>query len=120
MVDSQGLLLRVVSHPCHIADRAGAKWVLLKLKGYVERLKVVLVDGAYNGALDEWLARTLGAQLQVAVSVTTQRSGATSILPPSQSTLGALRAPPQRRGKSSFRAAGPAPPSSMRAMLRLK
>jgi putative transposase len=74
-VDSQGLLVRVVSHPCHIADRLGARLLVLKLKSYVQVLQVLLADGAYNGSLAPFVEQHLGCRLELALSPATWHSG---------------------------------------------
>ena len=65
VVDTQGFLLRVVSHPADVLDRVGAKLVFSQLTGYAECLQVVLADGAYNGELRRWVALELGCALEL-------------------------------------------------------
>ena len=65
MVDTQGFLIRVVAHAANILDRVGAELVLSKLKGYVECLKKVLADGAYDGDIQDWVQAELGCPLEI-------------------------------------------------------
>lgn len=66
LVDTMGLLLRVVVHPASIQDAAGAKLVLVEAAapGAFPRLQHVWVDGAYPGAV-AFAASYAGITLEV-------------------------------------------------------
>ncbi len=59
IVDTLGLILKVVIHPADIQDRDGAKLVLKKLDDQFPRLEKIWADGGYAGKLVEW-AKELG------------------------------------------------------------
>jgi putative transposase len=54
-VDTLGLVLAVVVHAANIQDRDGAKLVLERLRHKFSRLRLIWADGAYGGALIEWV-----------------------------------------------------------------
>ena len=49
LVDTTGLLLRVVVHPANVADRAGGRLVLDGRGGRYPRLAHLWADGGYQG-----------------------------------------------------------------------
>jgi putative transposase len=55
VVDTMGLLLAVVVHAANIQDRDGANLGLGKLLGQFPRLQLIWADGAYAGALVDWV-----------------------------------------------------------------
>jgi putative transposase len=66
VVDTLGLLLEVVVHAAHLQDRDGAKLVFDKLSATTKaHLAKVWADGAYGGALVEWVHEHLDAVLEI-------------------------------------------------------
>jgi putative transposase len=65
LVDTEGLLLKVVVHPANLHDRIGAKLVLGALGTAFPRLHHIWADQGYTGALGEWSHDELGIDLQV-------------------------------------------------------
>src|SRR5512142_928194 len=60
LVDTLGLLLRVVVHPADIQDRVGAPSLLLPLASALPRLELIWADSAYLGPLQTWVWETFG------------------------------------------------------------
>jgi putative transposase len=58
LVDTLGLVLKVVVHTADIQDRDGAKLLFNKVKGCFPRLQRIWADGGYAGALIEWVQTT--------------------------------------------------------------
>ena len=75
MVDTAGLLLAVVVHPADVPDRDGARLVLAELAGKMSRLRLIWADGAYRGALSEWVRvrERLGCRVEIVSRVAGQR-----------------------------------------------
>jgi putative transposase len=65
LVDTQGLLLKVVLHPANLHDRLGAKLVLGALGSAFPRLHHVWADQGYTGALGEGSREQLGIAIEV-------------------------------------------------------
>jgi len=65
VVDTLGLLLRVVVHPAHIQDRDGAVLLLCRLTPTFSRLRVLWADGGYAGRLLDWVTTRLACTLQI-------------------------------------------------------
>lgn len=65
LVDTLGLLLKVVVHPANPHDRLGAKLVLEMLRTAFPRLRHIWADQAYAGASRQWSAERLGIELEV-------------------------------------------------------
>jgi putative transposase len=66
LVDTLGLLLKVVVHPASLHDRLGAKLVLVEtLVDAFPRLQHIWADQGYAGALRQWTADHLGIDLEV-------------------------------------------------------
>jgi putative transposase len=65
LVDTLGLLLKVVVHPASIQDRDGAKLVLAGLKERFPRLRHLWTDQAYTGPILEWIKEQLGWTVEV-------------------------------------------------------
>lgn len=65
LVDTMGLLLRVVVHAANIPDAKGARRLLDRIKERFPRLTHIWADGGYEGDLLEW-ART---QLDVTIEI---------------------------------------------------
>lgn len=60
LVDTLGLLLKVVIHPANLQDREGAKLVLEGMPKHFPRLAHLWADSAYGGPLMTWITETLG------------------------------------------------------------
>jgi putative transposase len=65
LVDTLGLVLRVLVHPADLQDRAGAPRLLLPLATALPRLELIWADSAYIGPLETWVRQTLGWRLQI-------------------------------------------------------
>jgi putative transposase len=65
LVDTMGLVLRVVVHTANIQDRDGARLLLAKAKGLFPRLQRIWADGGYAGKLIGWLQETCGWVLEI-------------------------------------------------------
>ena len=67
LVDTLGLVLRVVVHSASVQDRAGAKLVLAGARRTFPLLGLVWVDGGYVNSVDaglvDWAARTEGIEV---------------------------------------------------------
>jgi putative transposase len=60
LVDTQGLLVRVVVHPADLPDCDGVRLVLAKGQELSPRLSHLWLDGSYKGRGKEWIETTLG------------------------------------------------------------
>lgn len=65
LVDTLGLLLKVVVHPADLHDRLGAKLVLGALGTSFPRLQHVWADQGYAGAVRQWAKEQVGIELEV-------------------------------------------------------
>ncbi len=66
LVDTLGLLLKVVVHTADIQDRDGAKLLLLSLPPMLRlRLLIIWADGGYRGKLIAWCWQEVQALLQI-------------------------------------------------------
>jgi putative transposase len=65
LVDTLGLLLKVVVHPASLHDRLGAKLVFGALGAEYPRLRRIWADQGYAGALRQWTREHLGVTLAV-------------------------------------------------------
>lgn len=68
LVDTLGLLMRVVVTAGDVQDRDGAKLVLEGLAEHTEliqRLKLIWADGGYRGALVTWVEEVFGWKLEI-------------------------------------------------------
>ena len=65
LVDTLGLLLKVVVHPASLHDRQGAKLVLGALGTAFPRLQLIWADQGYAGALRQWTKEHIGVTLEV-------------------------------------------------------
>lgn len=65
LVDTLGLLLKVVVHPANLHDRLGAKLVLGALGANFPRLQHIWADQGYAGALRQWTRQNLDVELEV-------------------------------------------------------
>jgi len=60
LVDTLGLLLKVVVHAANIQDREGAKLLLEPVQGLFPRLEKLWADQGYSGPIQAWIAEQLG------------------------------------------------------------
>jgi transposase len=65
LVDTLGLLLKVVVHPANLQDREGAKLVLVGLHQRFPRLRHLWTDQGYTGKLLDWIEQELGWSVEV-------------------------------------------------------
>jgi transposase len=65
LVDTLGLLLRVLVHPADLQDRAGAPGLLMAVAEALPRLELIWADSAYLGPLQTWVWETLGWRLEI-------------------------------------------------------
>ena len=65
LVDTIGLVLKVVVHPANIQDRDGAKTLLEAVKGLLPRLMLIWADGGYAGQLIDWVKDVCGWVLEI-------------------------------------------------------
>jgi putative transposase len=68
VVDTVGLLMRVVVTAGHVQDREGAKILLEGLaekEELIQRLKLIWADGGYRGALVAWVEEVFGWKLEI-------------------------------------------------------
>ncbi|CAA9333178.1 MAG: Mobile element protein [uncultured Gemmatimonadaceae bacterium] len=65
LVDTSGLLMRVVVHAANVADRDGARRVLDGVRRRFARLERVWADQGYRGALRAWAEETQDIALDV-------------------------------------------------------
>ena len=64
MVDTEGLVIKVVVHESGLRDRAGASLVLEELGIKYPRVAKIWADSPYRG-LKEWMRTELGWELEV-------------------------------------------------------
>lgn len=65
LVDTLGLVLKVMVHPADFQDREGAQWLLLSLQTSLPRLELIWADNAYLGPLQTWVWKTFGWRLEI-------------------------------------------------------
>ena len=65
LVDTMGLVLKVVVHTADVADRDGARRVMGGLHERYPRMRLVWSDRGYNGALAGWMKEHLGWALKI-------------------------------------------------------
>jgi putative transposase len=65
LVDTLGLLLVVVVHAADISESAGARLVLLKMRGSCKKLRRIWLDGGYRGSVLAWAFDVFRLVLQV-------------------------------------------------------
>jgi putative transposase len=68
LVDTLGLILKVVVTAGNVQDRDGAKGLLKEIsveKEVIQRLELIWADGSYRGALIAWLEDLLGCKLEI-------------------------------------------------------
>ncbi len=65
LVDTLGLVLKVMVLTANIQDRDGARTLLAKVKGQFPRLQRIWADGGYTGALIDWVKQWCGWILDI-------------------------------------------------------
>jgi putative transposase len=66
LVDTIGLILKVLVSEANVGEREGAAWLLLAIVGLFSRLKLIWVDGGYAGEeFAAWVKRCIKVRLQV-------------------------------------------------------
>jgi putative transposase len=65
LVDTQGLVLKVLILPANITDAEGGQKLLENIKDTFTRLKHLFVDGGYKRTWREWVEQTLGWTVEV-------------------------------------------------------
>ncbi len=81
LVDTLGLLLGVFVTPANVTERAGAQGLLRLTLGWFTWLRLLWVDGGYNGdAFAQW-AQSLRAKLTVQVVKRSDRTHGFKVLP---------------------------------------
>lgn len=65
LVDTTGLLLRVVVHPANLQDRAGAKLVLVGMDAAFPRIRQLWADQGYTGKVRMWIEEALGGEVTI-------------------------------------------------------
>jgi putative transposase len=65
LVDTTGLLLRVVVHPANLQDRDGAKLVVAGMSTQFPRIQRLWADQGYVGPVATWIQETLGWQVSL-------------------------------------------------------
>lgn len=74
LVDVLGLVIVVLVHPADIQDRDGAKLLLESVKASFWRLRLIWADGAYAGALLDWVA-TLRKRCKLRLEIIKRKKG---------------------------------------------
>jgi putative transposase len=65
LVDTLGLILKVVVHSADIQDRDGAKLIFKRMKKDFWKLKLIWADGGYAGKLIGWVNRYQHCKLEI-------------------------------------------------------
>src|SRR5260370_23690215 len=65
LVDTLGLLLKVVVHSAKLQDREGVPLLLEPVKGQFPRMEKVWVDNAYTGTGRTWIKEHMGWEVEV-------------------------------------------------------
>lgn len=65
LVDTMGLLLRVVVQPADLQDRDGARTLLRRVREQFPRLVKIWADRGYEGDLVAWAREQLGVDLEI-------------------------------------------------------
>jgi putative transposase len=65
LVDTLGLLLKVIVHPANVQDRDGAKLVLAGQRQQLPRLRHLWADQAYTGPILDWIQEQLGWTVEI-------------------------------------------------------
>jgi putative transposase len=65
LVDTMGLVLKVVVHMANLQDREGVRLLLEPVKGLFPRLQKVWVDQGYTGTGRKWIEQEMGWEVEV-------------------------------------------------------
>jgi putative transposase len=65
LVDTTGLVLKVVVHEANIQDRQGVPLLLEPIQGLFPRMKKVWVDQGYTGKGREWIKEQMGWEVEI-------------------------------------------------------
>lgn len=65
LVDTMGLLLKVVVHSAKLQDREGVPLLLEPVKGHFPRIEKVWVDNGYTGTGRTWIKEHMGWEVEV-------------------------------------------------------
>ena len=65
LVDTQGLLLKVLVFEANLQDRTVAPWLFLLIKTLFPRLQLIWADGGYSGQLVDWVKQMCGWTLEI-------------------------------------------------------
>lgn len=65
LVDTLGLVLKVLVTEADMQDRDGAKHVLISILGLFPRLQKIWADGAYRGMLVAWVKQFCSLDLEI-------------------------------------------------------
>lgn len=65
LVDTNGLILKVLVHAANIMDWTGGKWLLEPLKKHLPRLHLIWADNGYKRNFVEWVKETLGWDVEI-------------------------------------------------------
>jgi transposase len=65
LVDTNGLLMRVVVHPADITESEGAEWLLGSCDHCFPRLQTVRADQGYKGWLLDWAKRYTNLTIEI-------------------------------------------------------
>ncbi|MFC4427354.1 transposase [Deinococcus navajonensis] len=65
LVDTLGLLLKVVVHPAGLADRQGGRLLIEAVKGQLPTLQKIRADRGYTGEFKRWASHELNVDLEV-------------------------------------------------------
>ncbi|SMB84021.1 IS5 family transposase [Deinococcus hopiensis] len=65
LVDTLGLLLKVVVHPADLADRQGGRLLVEAVKGQFPGLKKIWADQGYTGEFKRWASQELQVDFEV-------------------------------------------------------
>jgi putative transposase len=65
LVDTSGLLLKVIVHQAGLQDREGAKQVLMAMQTEFPTITHVWADMGYTGTLQDWMQETFGWKLTI-------------------------------------------------------
>jgi len=65
IVDTQGILLRVMVHRANVHDSQAVLDLLMHLKDHVPRLKTIFADGGYQGPVGGFVEDAFGWKLEV-------------------------------------------------------
>ncbi len=65
MVDTVGLLLKVLVFEADLQDRTVAPWLFLVVHALFPRLQLIWADGGYSGQLVKWVKQICGWTLEI-------------------------------------------------------